>query len=269
MKKRTFIIIVVIIILAVLGVITKYIDGRRVATNNEPKYCIKIVSYDGNKVTYWGLGYKVTRYVAVSPKELYKNNLGAKMGSWFMNYKLSNLESIKVELLMEGKTIEITRIRDIENIIGLLKDSKYINELCEGMYTHKIEYDNETYYILEGCKEIKKGRKQAKISDKDFKDFKKIIEDYQMEDGFVYEDGGQYEFIATIIEAHDKYIIVEPEKGTNERKSSDKISMKINRTTTGINDFCVVGNKVKITYNGNIMESYPAQISAIKIELAD
>ena len=77
----------------------------------------------------------------------------------------------------------------------------------------------------------------------------------------------QYEFIATIIGAYDNAIIVEPDEGTNERKSSDKISMSITRPTNEANDFYVVGNKVKITYNGIIMESYPAQIFATKIEL--
>lgn len=77
----------------------------------------------------------------------------------------------------------------------------------------------------------------------------------------------QYEFVATIIEAYDSAILVEPEEGTNERKSSDKISIGITRPTNGTNDFYVVGNKVKITYNGIIMESYPAQIFATNIEL--
>ena len=77
----------------------------------------------------------------------------------------------------------------------------------------------------------------------------------------------QFEFIATIIGAYDSSILVEPEEGTNERKSSDKISMVIKRPTDGTNDFYVVGNKVKITYNGVIMESYPAQIIATKVEL--
>ena len=77
----------------------------------------------------------------------------------------------------------------------------------------------------------------------------------------------QYEFVATIIGAYDSSILVEPEEGTNERKSSDKISMVIERPTDGTDDFYVVGNKVKITYNGVIMESYPAQIVATKVEL--
>lgn len=77
----------------------------------------------------------------------------------------------------------------------------------------------------------------------------------------------QYEFTATIIGVYDSAILVEPDEGTNERKSSDKISMGITRSTNGTNGFYVVGNKVKITYNGMIMESYPAQIFATKIEL--
>lgn len=77
----------------------------------------------------------------------------------------------------------------------------------------------------------------------------------------------QYEFVATIIGAYENSILVKPEEGTNERKSSDKISMGIIKPTNGTNDFYVVGNKVKITYNGMIMESYPAQIVATKIEL--
>lgn len=98
-----------------------------------------------------------------------------------------------------------------------------------------------------------------------------IVEDYNeievIED--IPKDEEQHEFIATIIEATDNSIVVEPEAGTNERKSSDKISMGITRPINGTNDFYVKGNKVKITYNGVIMESYPAQIVATKIELAN
>ena len=272
MKNKILIItLIVIVLFAILGIITKYVDGGRVATNNEPKHCIKIVSKDGNKITYWGLGYKVIRYIAVSPKEPYKNNLGTKMGSWFMNYELSDYESINIELLMEGKTIEITKRKDIETIISLLKDSKYISELCNGINTHKIILDNEIYNIKENCKAIQKGNKQAEITDEDFEVLKKIIEDYNEADANidVQKDDEQHVFVGTIIEAWDNSIIVEPDKGTNERKSSDKISMKINRPTNGTNDFYVVGNKIKIAYNGIIMESYPAQIVATRIELAN
>lgn len=43
--------------------------------------------------------------------------------------------------------------------------------------------------------------------------------------------------------------------------------MKITRPTSEINDFYVVGNKVRITFNGMVKTSNPEQISATKIEL--
>lgn len=269
MKKKNVLIICIIIavILVVLTFITNYIDKGRVSTGHEPKFTIKIVSDGGNKVTYWGLGYKVVRYPSVSPNEPYKNNLGVKMGSWFMKYELSDYKNVKIELLMDEKTIEVDKKRDVEFIVSLLRDSKYIHELCDGINTHKIMIENEIYYLKESCKEVQKGRKQAKLSDEDLNSLLKIVDNYNDIDEPVNEEE-QYQFIGTIIEAHDNYIIVKPDDETKERKSSDKIRMSITRPTSGVNDFYVKGNKVKITYNGNINESYPAQIKATKIELA-
>lgn len=177
-KKVVIICIIVVIIFGILSFITNYVDKGRVSTGHEPKYTIKIISDGGNKITYWGLGYKVIRYPAVSPKEAFKSSLGVKFGSWFMNYELSNYDNIAIELLMDGKNIIVSKTRDIEFVIGLLKDSKYTNELCDGINSHKIVLNNETYYIKDGCKEIQKGSKQAKISDADFETFMRIIEDY-------------------------------------------------------------------------------------------
>ena len=180
MKKKVIIIAVIILlsVLAVLGLLAKYVDTGRVATSNEPKYCIKIVSDGGNKVTYWGLGYKVIRYPAVSPNEPYKNYLGAKMGNWFMNYELTGYDELEVEIIDEEKTIKITKTRDIEWITSLLKDSKYNKELCLGISTHKIKLGEDTYYILGGCKEILKGKNQASLTDEDFENLMDIITGY-------------------------------------------------------------------------------------------
>ena len=88
MKKKGLIITIsVLVILFIACLITKYIDTANVSTGHEPECCIKIISADGGKVTYWGLGYKVVRYVGVSPNEPYENNIGVKMGSWFMKYE--------------------------------------------------------------------------------------------------------------------------------------------------------------------------------------
>jgi len=83
-KGRLIILWIIIVILVVAGLITSYIDSARVRNGVEPKFEIKIITDGGNKVTYWGLGYKVIRHPSVSPNEPYKNNLGVKYGSWFI-----------------------------------------------------------------------------------------------------------------------------------------------------------------------------------------
>lgn len=86
MKKRIIsICIIIVIILVIVGLVTSFKDNARVRAGIEPKYTIKIKSDD--KVTYYGLGYKVIRYVSVSVDEPYKNNIGVKYGNWFMKYE--------------------------------------------------------------------------------------------------------------------------------------------------------------------------------------
>lgn len=98
MKKKICIgIVIILIIIIVAGIITNYADSTRVRNGHEPKYCIKVVSYDGSKVTYWGLGYKVIRYVGVSPNELFESNIGVKMGNWFMIYELPKSSIMETE----------------------------------------------------------------------------------------------------------------------------------------------------------------------------
>ena len=55
MKKKLLIILgFILVILIVAGFVTSYIDSARVRNSVEPKFTIKIVSEDGNKVTYLG-----------------------------------------------------------------------------------------------------------------------------------------------------------------------------------------------------------------------
>ena len=175
MKKKICIGVgIALIILIVAGIITNYADSGRVTTGHEPKYCIKVVNNDGSKVTYWGLGYKVIRYVGVSPNEPYENNIGAKMGNWFMKYELPNEKNITIEY--EDKVIKLTNNEDIDKIYNILVNSKYNSPICDGINTHKITIDNEIYYIKESCQEIQKGEKQSKITKEDLNTILRIID---------------------------------------------------------------------------------------------
>ena len=77
-------------------------------------------------------------------------------------------------------------------------------------------------------------------------------------------DENEYSFFGKIIESNEKRIIVEPNEDEEERKSTDKISIGLGEDNDAI---YMVGTNVKITYNGTIMDSYPAQVKATKIEL--
>ncbi len=123
MKKKICIGVgILLMILIVAGTITNYVDSGRVATGHEPKYCIKIVNNNGSKVSYWGLGYKVIRYVGVSPNEPYESNIGAKMGNWFMKYELpidsenNKEQKDSISNIDDFYNTELTKDRDIRTL---------------------------------------------------------------------------------------------------------------------------------------------------------
>jgi len=174
-KKGLIIIISVLLILFIASLITKYIDTANVSTGHEPECCIKIVSPDGGKVTYLGLGYKVVRYVGVSPKEPYEDNIGVKMGSWFMKYEDPTNVILDIKNFSDNSTFQIREKADVDFVANLLKYSKYIDEPCDGIIDYAITYDDYTYDVLISCSEIRKGNKQAKISDKDMEEFERIL----------------------------------------------------------------------------------------------
>lgn len=127
-KKRIIIVISVLLVVVLAGFITSYIDGGRVSSGYAPKCTIKVTSKDGSKVTYWGLGYKVVRYVSVSPSEPYKNSRGVKMGSWFMKYELvSTINS--VDDFYKTVLTQYNDIRDLSkdySISDAKKDNCYV-----------------------------------------------------------------------------------------------------------------------------------------------
>ena len=80
-------------------------------------------------------------------------------------------------------------------------------------------------------------------------------------DGLWYyeEDDVQYSFNAEILKINGDFVIVEPFSDEDESKSSNQISFG---TSELPNIDVKVGDLVKVTYKGEIMYSYPAQIDA-------
>ncbi len=87
------------------------------------------------------------------------------------------------------------------------------------------------------------------------------------------DEDSQVTFKAEVIEA-GKSLLVTPDKDSSESKSSDKISVNITELLLkGLNGEDITlqdlkpGDILEITYNGVILESYPAQISSSNIKV--
>ena len=82
---------------------------------------------------------------------------------------------------------------------------------------------------------------------------------------WVYEEPKVvHKFVAMVLELDNNSALVKPVTGEDELRSSDRIRFGIQ----GLGDIgATAGDKVEIYYTGGIMESYPAQIHAVKWEL--
>lgn len=126
--KRKKLLLTAIILLITLSIFTYFMDLKNYNNNIEPKHCIKVINKDDSKVTYYGLGYKIIRYVNVSPVEPFSNNKGSKFGSWFMKYDLPS---------------EPQEITDIETFYQIsLTQNKNINSLPSSYTVTQAEEDN-------------------------------------------------------------------------------------------------------------------------------
>ena len=74
-----------------------------------------------------------------------------------------------------------------------------------------------------------------------------------------------HQFDATILEIHDNYFLVEPGAGMDELKSADKIEVSTQNADKSVE--WKVGDLVLITYDGVILETYPARLNQVyKVE---
>lgn len=78
----------------------------------------------------------------------------------------------------------------------------------------------------------------------------------------VLPSDGNVTFIAQVLEVHAGSYLIQPVEGSAELNSADKITVP---AQDGVN--AQVGDYIKVTYDGQLMESYPAQIHRATIEL--
>ncbi len=77
------------------------------------------------------------------------------------------------------------------------------------------------------------------------------------------EENVNHSFNATVLEVYPNSFLVAPDKDSKEYKSSDKITVSKNVISQIPVPELKVGGRVNIVYNGEILESYPAQINKV------
>lgn len=87
------------------------------------------------------------------------------------------------------------------------------------------------------------------------------------------DEPGKTSFNATVLEVGENFLLVEPGVDEEERKSCDKIEVGLSDMgkdeSADLFRTIKVGDMVCITYNGEIMETYPGKIAADDIVLVE
>ena len=55
-----------LVVLTILGLLFNAIDTKRISKQEKPIFTINIYGKDGDKITYWGLRYKIISYPQIS-----------------------------------------------------------------------------------------------------------------------------------------------------------------------------------------------------------
>ncbi len=287
MKKKEIIIGVILCILIIIGIVFLVID-----TNNQPINEIPQTS-SGNEIksektidiSELPLNYTVEQaikdkcFVISGTKAYNVETLERFIENTKQDAENRKEDSIKiVRTTMEGDPI-ITQIdykkdNESEGHYILKVDSRRDKYAAEKDRTIKINEDipGSIYTIIITEKENIKYVKLSYglldfISEEAEKEFK---EKYKNIDICSY--GATVEvsvsdlpsFFGKVIETDTNHIIVEPNEGEMIRRSADKISIGLGEYNDAIYE---VGTNVKITYTGDVRETYPAQIDVIKIEI--
>lgn len=290
MKKLSIIVLAIIIVAAIiLGVIYVTNINKKLEEENIPSKTKievkedKIVFNDnGGQVACIEYDYKAKEF-STNQKIIEKFSIpeGMKVQRVFGVYvpnrdvdthKYNILHDISVSFANKNKTITIFAAINEEPLTDYAKLSGgpvYEKSVINGIEVELLRVDatktinksmcqiaifeyNNVHFVVE----------TKNITEEEFLTFVKSIFEIDMK-SYIEKKAQEQQFIGTVLEETTKYMVVEPNEDEDERKSADKIMVSFG---TDHKDYLFgIGRKVLITYNGEIRETYPAQISSDEI----
>ena len=252
MKKIIKLVIAIIVALAIISGIMILVDCSSIKSEKEPIFAkMSATLNDGGTVIYTGFGYKIIDFHMLNGYDETKvGTLFTKPEDFSEEYKKYDVNLIpKDDDTNQNNGDNKTNSGDIENESG-----------------DKNQVSGDTI-ISSGDYEVKSGDTVTASGEKN-----NNIEQ-PTQSGDLEKSGDKEEvkpfFIGSVVGIKENTMLVRPMENQEIFKSSDMISFSIEKLENVVSQNYIIGQKVKVTYTGDVKETYPAGVDAISVEIVN
>lgn len=249
MKKIIKLVIAIIFALAIISGIMILVDCSSIKSEKEPIFAkMSSALNDGGTVIYTGFGYKIIDFHMLNGYD------ETKVGTLFTKPEDFSEEYKKYDVNLIPKDDDKNKNDD---------DNKINSGDTEKESGDKNQVSGDAV-VSSGDYEVKSGDTVTASGEKN-NNLEQPTQSGDLEKSGDKEEVKPY-FIGSVIGVKGDIMLVTPLEDQEILKSSDIISFSIKNEKS--KDY-IIGQKVKVTYTGNVRETYPAGVDAISVEIVN
>lgn len=249
MKKIIKLVIAIIFALAIISGIMILVDCSSIKSEKEPIFAkMSSALNDGGTVVYTGFGYKIIDFHMLNGYD------ETKVGTLFTKPEDFSEEYKKYDVNLIPKDDDKNQNDD---------DNKINSGDTEKESGDKNQVSDDAV-VSSGDYEVKSGDTVTASGEKN-NNLEQSTQSGDLEKSGDKEEVKPY-FIGSVIGVKGDIMLVTPLEDQEILKSSDIISFSIKNEKS--KDY-IIGQKVKVTYTGDVRETYPAGVDAISVEIVN
>lgn len=249
MKKIIKLVIAIIFALAIISGIMILVDCSSIKSEKEPIFAkMSSALNDGGTVIYTGFGYKIIDFHMLNGYD------ETKVGTLFTKPEDFSEEYKKYDVNLIPKDDDKNQNDD---------DNKINSGDTEKESGDKNQVSGDAV-VSSGDYEVKSGDTVTASGEKN-NNLEQPTQSEDLEKSGDKEEVKPY-FIGSVIGVKGDIMLVTPLEDQEILKSSDIISFSIKNEKS--KDY-IIGQKVKVTYTGDVRETYPAGVDAISVEIVN
>lgn len=249
MKKIIKLVIAIIFALAIISGIMILVDCSSIKSEKEPIFAkMSSALNDGGTVVYTGFGYKIIDFHMLNGYD------ETKVGTLFTKPEDFSEEYKKYDVNLIPKDDDKNQNDD---------DNKINSGDTEKESGDKNQVSGDAV-VSSGDYEVKSGDTGTASGEKN-NNLEQPTQSGDLEKSGDKEEVKPY-FIGSVIGVKGDIMLVTPLEDQEILKSSDIISFSIKNEKS--KDY-IIGQKVKVTYTGDVRETYPAGVDAISVEIVN